>query len=676
MTISTVTLELLRLGPPHNQLLSPLTRYLGVCGNQPVEEVAVEWEHREFVAKLAALRYDPKLENFRLEAVQQLGRDMAKVLGRIEGLKKRLAEAHATDIAGLTHVEIVMSASELAMLPFELTRTFPGAPGSADQFLLVQPSVQIEITRRVRGVFEQPLEWPREPKVLFIAAQPAGMTIPLQAHMQALLEAIRPFIRHHDDTPASLLEATKKYLHILPRASVAEIEQLCDEVQFSYVHVLAHGLEDPKSPGSPYGLALHAGPESDELEIVTGDRLAAALGIADRRPSVVTLAACDSGNVREVIHNGASLAHELHRAGVPLVIGSQFPLSFAASIELVQQVYQQLPKGVDPREIIHGLRRKLFARHATKTHDWASLIVYASLPADLADQLGEVQYRAAQLALEATMDRFDHELGRPPVAHDASPEQKAAEELRRRQLHERVDETMARLPDTGKWELAAEAMRAVAAKRVAQAYFRAGRARPSERTTLWEASLAKLRESRRYYAAAARRTQVSNERSLFRPPIHWLLSQQICLDAVLGRPFEHDDLSIAKVTATLDAAHGSPSVQLGALSGLIELHLLRLAEKDISHKAIAEARHLALEHLKRLIEETQDTRDFVLYSTYQQLRRYTEWFWDPELIAFQATRNIKRVELGPGQSEYEIVGLAREMLDRILEDSDDPKISK
>lgn len=678
-SISTVTLELLRLGPPHNQLLSPLTRYLGVCGNQPVEEVGVGWEHRDFLAKLAALRYDdstresPSREHQRLEVVRQLGTDMGKVLGKIDGLKKRLAEAHSTDIAGLTHLEIVMSASELAMLPFELTRTFPGAPGSADQFLLVQASAQIEITRRVRGVFEQKLDWPREPKILFIAAQPEGMEVPLQAHMQALLEAVRPFIPYHEDNPKALLAATKKYLHILPRASVAEIQRLCAEVQFSYVHVLAHGLEDKKSPGSPYGLALHAGPDSDEKEIVTGDRLAAALGIADRRPCVVTLATCDSGNVRELIHNGASLAHDLHRAGVPLVIGSQFPLSFAASIEMTQQVYQQLPRGVDPREIIHGLRRRLYARHSTTTHDWASLIVYASLPVDLEAQLVEVQYRAARLALDATMDRFDRELKR------SATNQTTIEQTTIAQLQERVDETIGRLPMSGNWVIDAEAMRAVATKRVAETYYYAGKAEiedPSDRAVLWKESLTQIRASRRSYAAAARGTLISNTDSLVRPPVHWLLSQQLCLDVVLGRPFDRELWSIAKVAATLDAAHGDAVTQRGALSGLIELYLLVLADHDSDDAAREHADRKAFEHLDRLIEETNDTHDFVLYSTRQQLRRYTEWLWDPELLTFQRGLQIDRGMLDPTMAEHPIITLAARLLARINATSDDPKINK
>lgn len=668
MTITRVKLELLRLGPPHNQLLSPLTRYLAVCGNQPVEEVKVEWEHRDFLRKLAPLRYKPGLESLRIDEVHSLGRDMGKMLGRIDGLKKRLVEAHANDDEALTQLEVVLSASELAMLPFELTRSFAGAPGSEEQFLLVQPSAQIEITRRVRGVFERHIEWPREPKLLFIAAQPEGMQVPMQAHLQALLEAMRPFIRYHEDSPQGLLEATRPYLHVLPRASVAEIEQLCREIQFSYVHVLAHGLEDDKLPGSPYGLALHAGPGRDEKEIVTGDRLTAALGIADRRPSVVTLASCDSGNVKEVIHNGASLAHELHRAGIPLVIGSQFPLSFEASIDMVSQVYRQLPRGVDPRRIIHRLRRRLYACYAARTHDWASLIVYATLPEDLSEQLEEVEYRSARLALDATMNRFDHEL------EHLTADQQEVEEDMLEPLQARVDETFERLPKQGRWALDAEALRAVATKRVAQSYFKVGKLQPEDRSKLWQRSLVQLDASRRHYATATRRTTVSTNDAVVQPPLHWLATQQICLDAVFGRPFDRDLLALARVTGKLDAAHGAPDVQLGALSGLVELDLLVLADANASEGQRDDARHAAMEWLERMVEEGNDTREFVLYSTYMQLRRYVEWFWDAELIAFQRERKIERKMVGEAGSTSPIVELATTMITYMETHCDDPRI--
>jgi len=39
----TLTLELLRHGPAHNQLLSPLTPYLALCENHPAVTLNCRW---------------------------------------------------------------------------------------------------------------------------------------------------------------------------------------------------------------------------------------------------------------------------------------------------------------------------------------------------------------------------------------------------------------------------------------------------------------------------------------------------------------------------------------------------------------------------------------------------------------------------------------------------------
>ncbi|MCK7492772.1 MAG: hypothetical protein MZW92_15495 [Comamonadaceae bacterium] len=40
---------------------------------------------------------------------------------------------------------------------------------------------------------------------------------------------------------------------------------------------------------------------------------------------VVSLASCNSGNVGSVAGAGASIAHALHEAGIPMVVAGQFP---------------------------------------------------------------------------------------------------------------------------------------------------------------------------------------------------------------------------------------------------------------------------------------------------------------------------------------------------------------
>src|SRR5215208_1217024 len=53
----TITLELLRHGPAHNQLLSPLTPYLALCENHGAVTLNVPFEHNQFLHRLDALGY-------------------------------------------------------------------------------------------------------------------------------------------------------------------------------------------------------------------------------------------------------------------------------------------------------------------------------------------------------------------------------------------------------------------------------------------------------------------------------------------------------------------------------------------------------------------------------------------------------------------------------------------
>jgi hypothetical protein len=47
--------------------------------------------------------------------------------------------------------------------------------------------------------------------------------------------------------------------------------------------------------------------------------------------AVVTLAVCRGGADVNPIRLGSSLAHRLHELGIPVVVGSQFPLTFSGS---------------------------------------------------------------------------------------------------------------------------------------------------------------------------------------------------------------------------------------------------------------------------------------------------------------------------------------------------------
>jgi hypothetical protein len=116
---------------------------------------------------------------------------------------------------------------------------------------------------------------------------------------------------------------------------------------------------------------------------------------------VVTLASCESANQGTLIGAGSSLAQALHMAGIPLVVGSQFPLSMPASVLLTKHLYRELLMGADPRQaLVQAIfKLRIEIKH---THDWASIVTYAALPADIEKQLPPVLVRRVVETLNVT----------------------------------------------------------------------------------------------------------------------------------------------------------------------------------------------------------------------------------------------------------------------------------
>src|SRR5688500_15656183 len=145
----TIHLEILRHGPAHNQLLSPLTEYLALCENHQAVTVRVPFEHSDFLLRLKALQYK-KDATYRPLELEDLARRMTEILSQVPGLIRELAEQSVSS-NDPCHLRLVLSANELALLPFEITNASQGFAG-AGQPLLLQSQAPVCITREVRRV--------------------------------------------------------------------------------------------------------------------------------------------------------------------------------------------------------------------------------------------------------------------------------------------------------------------------------------------------------------------------------------------------------------------------------------------------------------------------------------------------------------------------------------------
>lgn len=405
----SITLELLRHGPANNQLLSRTTPYLALCESHGAQTINLPIDHAEYQIRLEGLRYMQSNPVIQGAALREATRDVTRVLSAIPAFAGELTAAQDAD---LIHIRLVLSASELSLLPFELAESPPGTPGEG-QRLFLAASPPVVLTRETRREQRVCVPWPYRPRILFAFASPGPLApVPVDAHLLALRRALDPWIgwiEGHALTEVGL------HLTVLPNASLDAIADACRAAArdrrgpYTHVHVLAHGVAQPAlgSREPRFYLALHAGRGNDAPDYVDGYRLEAALRplpVCRDTLAVVSIASCDAGNPGSLVAGGASVAHELHEAGVPFVVASQFPLTFRGSTILVDRLYAELLRGTDPRRAAHEVRRELYAA-STAVHDWASLVAYATLPTDIDAQLETVRYHRTRKAGDVAIAR-------------------------------------------------------------------------------------------------------------------------------------------------------------------------------------------------------------------------------------------------------------------------------
>lgn len=648
--IRPVSVEFLRPGPSHNQLLSPFTQYLAICNDAGAGVVTVPYEQRVFERRLKELRYETGDAADRVAMLNEIGTDMAKILGSVPGLPGALM-FDANQPATLVHLRLTLSAAELALLPFELAKVPVGPAISAESWLSIQLRPAVCVTRNIRTVSPEGVLWPGRPRILFIAGDTDNT--PYAEHRSELLKAIRPFqYPERDDRDQPAANPRQQFgdlLTILVNPTLAEILRECGSNPYTHIHILTHGDLDQTSHES-YGLVLR-GPE-DEADVVTGDRFATAITSVEHRPTVVTVASCDSGNVGSVVIPGASFAHALHQAGIPLVIAAQFPLSKEGSIPLTGTLYNGLLWGQHPLPLLQKLRAELHARYTANWHDWASLVVYEALPRTLDDQLDALRYFQSKRAINAALERIDTAVA--PGGGDASLAD----------LDCAVDDAVSRLPLNGQYAMECVGLRASARKRLAQAAFTlaSDAARTSSRS--WHDSYDLLDQARVDYDTVVGGLLVNDARATQRlATLHWVTVQLASLTMVLGNPAVEGVWETARLCAERYADHPDIEQRAWAHGSLAELCLVRLGERDLSAAQRKELRERALSHADELNRLYPWYDDFPVKSTRRQFERYITWWgtaaFETELVRHRAAR------LAPWEGEYGLIATAREVVTKL-----------
>ena len=621
MEIRTVTVELLRVGPRHNQLISPLTQYLAVYGNAPAGRVTLPYEQGELELRLQELRYgvvDVDDRTRSLKVLEQTGRDIADILGQIPGVSGSMGPLKENPEM-LTHLRIVLSASELAMLPFEASKV-PSGEGSAASWLGLQARSPMCITRHIRSVSAEGVEWPSKPRILFIA----GPDTPLKEHKQALLNAIRPWCKDEATVSEQLVIKENPSLAVIAR----ELEAAAVAGKaFTHVHILAHGERlPPNDRYSPVGLYLN-----DDEGSIDGGRLASTLTVMTKRgvirPVVVTMASCDSGQVSDVRTTDASVAHHLHDQGIPLVVASQFPLSVEGSVLFTEKFYCGQLRGTHPLVSLYEVRMELHSRMEPDTHDWASLVVYEAFPANLANQLEDLRYWQARRANYNVLDRLEKLAGELRDADSHNAEQN--DEARFADAVNEVDAASLALPTEGPYALDCAGLRAATDKRIALAAFEVATAAGIEKDwfeKLLSDTLSRMEKARdQYWTAAKWFIRPSSETVQRKGNLHWMLGQVLSLDVVLGRPLDIALLKAASFAANVDLESPETTERAWAHVSLSELALLRLSDSELPPDKRKQYAEESLKNESRFLELLGRGSEHA-FNTSRQFQRYIDWW--------------------------------------------------
>jgi hypothetical protein len=626
--IRSVQLELLRHGPAHNQLLSPLTPYLALCGGDGPVTIHMPFEQRQLLNRLERLRYSTEGTEIsggqREGEVREMGEVLGRVLGQVPALLSELGNARA-ERGKLVHFRLSLSAFELGLVPFEVAIAPDGFPGSGSP-LFLQSRPPISLTREIRRGQPLPVEWNRKPRILFAFATPAGFApVPAQAHLLALRRAIDPWVKLKDK-PEDRLQDVKAILTVLPDASLEKIRQACLTNEFTHVHILAHGAPFDQAGDRRYGIALCSDTDATKGDVVDGERLAIALmardstGASRYGPTLVNLATCDSANVNSVLTPGGSIAHELHAAGIPWVIASQFPLWMRASSIAAEVLFDGLLKGDDPRWVLYVLRQRL-RTDSPGTHDWASIVAYATVPWDFDQQVDAFRDKQTRSKVDVKFARIDELVGanEDGTATRASRDSVATEtELRTLCASIREDLTAWRADPAATASAKEKAerlgMSAASEKRIAIAYSLLSR---------MEESKVAYEKSRDFY-----RNAIATE-----PYNHWVITQYLSILATPALAPEEQAKSLAKQygpwwVATRQIAEWQLRNATGhdrawALATLAELSLLGVIYSESSFD-----RADAMNRIVGLCQSIRDVSEdrFPILSTSRQFKRYLN-FW-------------------------------------------------
>ena len=507
-----------------------------------------------------------------------------------------------------SHLELFLNPSELGLIPFELLLNENGTP-----YFVNQGQKQLVLTRNYRrDQRRHDLKIPVNPRVLFVHSLPRHPVydnvrfpeMPHDKHEFWIKKALKHF--NPDESFEQMDNPTFEEFK-------AEVERAAkSDKPYTHIHLLAHGalIFDRKRPSNfEYGIAFRSdAPLDEEYKATSAAELKALFDeLEDKHlPYVVNYMICDGANFTNGTKPNKNPVQATFSSGVPVVIGSQFPLTMDGSIYITKELYKRMFQGDDLREILGDIRTGLYAKPDKYAHDWVSLVTYMDVPRnyeyDLLDNKTKRQLRI--------LNSYRDNQNTSGMSRDDFIALKVKVGKSMESLHEDVME----LNDDGQKEklfLEYSGLLASSFKRLAEIEF-------NEAIELKEDTskrqLEHLANSRTHYKNAANQN-LSH---------HWTAVQYLSLQTVLeGNLDEMDtDLWYAARLAALAEIKKNPK-EYWAYGTLIELLFISPDPKESFITQI-------IDYANKLVEKSKEAKKIEpLISTTFQLKRYKNWWKSP-----------------------------------------------
>ncbi|WP_296701332.1 CHAT domain-containing protein [Algoriphagus sp.] len=584
--MQSILIEYLRFDDLATGVLMPEKSYLRLKASEPVGSVKITIGHKELLQKLYDLRYEG---DFTPEEKQEKIVELSKLI-------KSFMADFSTDEEGSIQIDLVLNPSELGLLPFELLLDDQNEPW------FTKENKEVILTRRIRQNFIAKEEkWPIVPKVLFVYSNPtygSFREVPWKQHRDYLRWALKPWISE------DMVQTDENdVLTIIHDASLADLKNKIGEADqsgkpFTHIHILAHGTEIIEPFDREFGVALsneNQKPTKVEEFVTIFDELKV-------KPFTVTYCICDSGNFISPISGEKNIVHSTHKRGVPIVIGSQLPLSFGGAKVIVRDFYNSLLGGEDVRRAIHKTRCNLYST-LKETHDWMSMVAYVRLPEGYTDYLLENNIKRELAALKTIRSNADRLIENQTGTIDDFDTLINDLNSRIRVLATQIDNDNGR---DSQLSLEMVGLMGSTSKRLAEIYYYKSKLGDAVSSELKSEQRKNLEESLKSYKKAS----ISNLSH------HWSLVQFISLHYVLNGKVLKKFVTAAEIAIEY-AINENPN-EIWAYGSQLELGLL-MNQSEGKLKA-------TLNKLVEQVKKMAASENFPLRSTHLQLMRYKEWW--------------------------------------------------